>query len=829
MNASRSRRQRLAAVALASAACLWGSVSAGSASAGSSGVPATSGDVSAADYEAAAKLLGGDRGLVRNGTVEPHWIGNSGRFWYRRAGDAGPEFVVVTPTGRKSPAFDHARFARALAAALGGPAVGGNGLPEAVSDAELSEDLTHLKGRSGTKWFDCNVTALACQAIQEPQPVPPDVLPSPDGRWLALTHNDNLFVRDVATGRERKLTTDGAPYYSWAKLPDNSLTAVVRQKSGRKAPPFETYWSPDGRYLIAPRIDERRLATNPVVEWVPTDGSLRPIVHEVRLEFVGDRDGLQTQYFLFDLTTGGHVPIMLPEGFQAWPEGLVIGWSRARSQAFLVARTFGLKSIGIFRLSLATGDVRKVLEESSDTRVEMNTVLYSQPNVRLLGEGAELVWYSGGSGWGQLYLYDAQSGRLKNSITRGDWVVKDIVAVDEVRREIYYTGLGREPGRDPYFRHLYRSRLDGHGAPVLLTTPNADHQFESTLGGSSLRLYGLTPPGSLMDPAAQVFVDTWSTVNEPPISVLRSAHDGHTIVELEHADASRLFATGWVAPSRERVLAADGKTALYAVYTAAHGHATGRRQPVVDAAYGGPQAAITPRNFMQAYRDALNTESLARLGFGVVTVDGRGTPMRSSAFRDAGYPEFTQIGIDDHIAAIRELAERHPEMDLEHVGVYGWSWGGTFAAQAILSRPNFYRVAVAGAGVYDYAATYPGNDAFIGSPRYSNGTRYRGAPDDAPANWAAFDVTHLANQLRGHLLLIYGDLDENVPPSQTFRLIDALTRASKPYDLLYLPNRTHGSGLSDGYTTKRTWDYLLQYLLGETPVGDFKIERNSHD
>ena len=266
------------------------------------------------------------------------------------------------------------------------------------------------------------------------------------------------------------------------------------------------------------------------------------------------------------------------------------------------------------------------------------------------------------------------------------WCV-DIQAIDEIHREIYFTAVGRERGRDPYYRNLYRTSLDGRAGIQLLTEPNADHQFEPS-EVTNVGLHGVPPPTPLIRAGSKVFVDTWSTVDQPPMSVLRSTHDGRVVAELEHADASRLFATGWRSPVRERVTAADGKTDLYAVYFAPRGRSAGTKTPVIDAVYGGPQVIVTPRNFIEAYRGGeRGKSSLARLGFAVMTVDARGTPMRSRAFRDAGYPEFTQVGIDDHVAAIRELAQRHPEMDLSRVGVYGWSWGGTFAAQAIFSRP----------------------------------------------------------------------------------------------------------------------------------------------
>jgi len=780
--------------------------------------------VTSADYAAATAFLEGNlQGLVRNGSVQPHWIGGSGRFWYRRDGNEGPEFVVVTAKGAKSLAFNHPALARVLSEVLGNLSAD-KALPASLTHVQLSDDLVHLTGRVDKKSVDCNVKALQCRAFDAPAPAA-ELLLSPDGRLVALTRDDNLFVREMATGHERQLTTDGAPFYSWAKLPDKSFNTVVRQKSGAKTPPYESYWSPDGRYLIAPRVDERKVAVYPFQEGVPTDGSQRPIIHDVRLVFTGDRDTVKLDYFLFDLKTGRRSMIELPAEYQEIHfDDLMVNWSLGRGQAFLMAATFASKAIAVFRLDLTTGRLTKVLEEASSTRVETNTFSYSRPNIRVLRDGAELIWYSDRSGWGQLYLYDAQTGRLKNAITHGDWLVLDIQAVDEIRREIYFTAVGREAGRDPYYRHLYRARLDGHASVQLLTQPNADHQFTANRV-TRAQLLDQTPPALLIQPAANVFIDTWSTVDQPPVSVLRSTRDGHVVAELEHADASRLFATGWRPPVRERVTAADGKTDLYAAYFAPQGGAVGTKSPVIDAAYGGPQVVVTPRNFAEAYRAGERGRSaLTRLGFAVVMVDGRGTPMRDRVFRDAGYPEFTQVGIDDHIAAIRNLAGRHPEMDLNRVGIYGWSWGGTFSAQAILSRPQFYQVAVSGAGLYDYAATYSGDELFIEPPVYADGTRYRGTPDETPANWNKLDVTRLADRLTGHLLIIYAEMDENALPNQAFRLVDALTRANKPYDLIYLPNRTHGGGFDDGYTIKRTWDYFVEHLRGVTPVWDFKVE-----
>jgi len=777
-------------------------------------------EFTAADYAAASALLGANlRGTVKNQSVEPHWIGDSGSFWYQRDEAQGRSYVRVDPrTGSRTPLFDHGALAAALARTLGAEAK-----PTAtnlgLSGVEISDDLKTLTGIAGRKVVTCNLVAVSCEA-SEPKPADPGILSSPDGKRAVFVRNHNLVVRDPATGRETQLTSDGARNYAYGTLPEGFLITIPMRKAGLSLPPVGSTWSPDGRYLIAPLIDERKVAVNPFVEWVPQDGSHRPIVHEIRSPFVGDREQLKTKFFVFEPATGRQTLIVPPEPYDlaSLMTSDPVGWSVARGQVFVIARTTGSRSVALLRVDLATGKAEIVVEEKAPTRVETNTVEYNAFNVQIVGDGVEAIWYSARSGWGHLYRYDAQTGALRNAITAGEWGVIDILNVDERRREVYFTAGGREPGRDPYYRHLYKARLDG-GEPKLLTDADADHHFEPA-PVAFLRLLTRSPmPVPRIRPDAGVFLDTYSTVNAPPVTVLRSTADGRQIAVLERADASALFTAGWRAPVREKVKAADGKTDLYAVYYAPLRDAARPGHPIIDAAYGGPQLTVAPRNFVEAYTDNKNVIALARLGFAMVTVDGRGTPNRSRDFRDAGYPEFTQVGIDDHIAAIRQLAARHPEMDLDRVGVYGWSWGGTFSAQAILSRPEFYDVAVSGAGVYDYSSLYSGFSSFVGPAEYADGSIYRAKPDESPVNWKKLDVTAMAGNLKGSLMIIYGDLDENVPPSQAFRLVAALVKANKPYDLVYLPNRTHAGG-GDPYTIRRTWDYFITHLLGVKPPPD---------
>ncbi len=787
---------------------------------------AQAGDPTLDDYVAARKLLYPNLlGLVANESVHPHWTGNQGSFWYRRDAQDGSEFVIVTRDGVKKPAFDHEAVGRSLHRVLGD---GGSGrLPNPLIDAELSDDLKIFKGTFGGRHFECRVDTQQCRQTESANETP-ELLLSPDGSRAALVRDGNLFVRDMRSGIERALATDSEPQLSWATAPYySSFVTIPMLKAGKaKLPPYQTYWSPDGRYLIAPRVDERGVESWPYVEWVPPEGMRRPVVHNVRVPIPGDRATVKIDYFLFDLTSGLRTQIKLPAGYPelSWPSGWapVLGWSQAHKQAFILSRTPGWKKAAVFRVDLNTGTVTTVVEESSATRFEFHT-FWAPSNVRLINDGAELIWFSDRTGFSQLYLYDAQTGRQKNAITRGDGAVIDVLSIDEARREIYFTMTGREAGRDPYFRHLYRGRIDG-GAIRRLTAADADHPFEAEQANLSHYTFRPPEPSPYINSQKGLFIDTWSTVDKPPVTELRSTRNGALVAVLEQADASKLYAAGWVPPVRHRVEAADGTTDLYAAYFEPHGKLPAQKYPIVDCVYNGASSAETPRNFAMAHLlgGRCGGSSLTRLGFGMVFVDGRGTALRSSAFRDAGYPEFTQVSINDHVAAITQLAQQHPEMDLSRVGVSGQSWGGTFSAQAILSRPEFYKVAISNAGGYDYAALYTGYEQYIGLPEYSDGSPYRTRPDEVPRNWEKVDVTRLADRLQGHLLITYGDSDEEALPNQAQLLIAALTRANKPYDLIYYPNGNHHN-VYTAYVMKRSWDYFIEHLRGAKPVQDFNI------
>ncbi|HUY99679.1 MAG TPA: prolyl oligopeptidase family serine peptidase, partial [Thermomicrobiaceae bacterium] len=379
------------------------------------------------------------------------------------------------------------------------------------------------------------------------------------------------------------------------------------------------------------------------------------------------------------------------------------------------------------------------------------------------------------------------------------WTVRDVVHLDEAGGWLYFTAGGREPARDPYFRHLYRCRLDGTDLS-LLTPEDAEHSVT-------------------VSPSGRFFLDTHSRVDLPPVTVVRAA-DGAHVLTLEEADVAGLLARGWRFPERVRVTARDGVTPLYGMLIRPSGYDPARRYPLLDAIYPGPQTIRTPKGFPDAASGFWQDQALAELGFVVVTLDGRGTPYRWKAFHDAAYGErFGEAGgLGDHVAGLRQLGERDGSLDLERVGIYGHSGGGYASTRALLSFPDFYRVAVSSAGNHDqrgYNASW--------------GERWIG-PYEAEV-YALQDNIARAGQLQGKLLLVHGELDDNVHPSLTLRLVDALIAADKDFDLLIIPHTNHGlfdtrrglaaqeRYLSQGhpYFVRKRWDYFVRHLLGAEP------------
>jgi dipeptidyl aminopeptidase/acylaminoacyl peptidase len=440
----------------------------------------------------------------------------------------------------------------------------------------------------------------------------------------------------------------------------------------------------------------------------------------------------------------------------------------------------------LFEADPATGETRLLAEERSATQIDLNVTLGMPPNVRVLEDRGEVIWFSERDGWGHLYLYDLADGSLKRQITSGPWLVRQIVHVDEASGTIWFTAGGREDGRDPYYPHLYSIKTDGSGLR-LLTREDAYHQITAADSGD-------------------FFIDTYSRVDLPSVTVLRSP-DGAVVLELEEAFIEPLLATGWQYPVWFKAKAADGVTDIYGVMFRPTDFDPEKMYPVIDDIYPGPQANRVQKTFSPGGE----SQSLAELGFVVIMVDGRGTPFRSKAFHDFSYRNLQSGGgIDDHIAAFKQLSYQHPYLDLDRVGIYGWSGGGFASVNAMLHHPEFYKVAVSGAGNHDqrsYVALW--------------GEKYHGLPADTEYIQQA-NSTHAA-KLEGKLLLLMPEIDDNVHPTQTVRLIDALIKANKDFDMVLLPGTHHAPLTVMPYITRRRWDYFVEHLLGAEPPEGYRI------
>jgi dipeptidyl aminopeptidase/acylaminoacyl peptidase len=699
---------------------------------------------------------------ILNPDLTIHWFGATDRFWIKRQTPSGVEFAIVdAATATQSAPVDQAGLSALLA-----------------SD-----------GASLT-------------------PSPADVVPSPDARYVVLLRDFNLWLRDTRTGSERQLTADGSKDFGYGDIDGYlDLGKVARRRSGQPDPPAGVVWSPSGRYVLALRQDLRATPERLLVtEYLPPDGQYA-IPYVRRAAIAGDKHRPDSYLTLIDTAERQTRPVALdPQQLNDYAlpyfTSGMMWWDRNETAAFVLAAVRGGRRYELVRIDLVSGHVSPALiTETARFNVRLNPSDYGRPNVYVLSSGREAVWYSERDGWGHLYLYDLATGRVKRQLTHGAWVVADLLHVDEARRIAYFSGVGRELGRNPYYRHLYSVSLDG-GAPKLLTPENADHEFNAT------GLPGLRPTfGSSLAPSGRYFVDVFSTSAQPAKVLIRTA-SGRYVGDVLQSDAAALDKLGWKPPESVVAKAADGVTDLYGVLFKPTRFDPAKRYPIVEITYPGPQSRAAPSTFADnfATQTTANACALAELGFIVVALDGRGTGYRSREFRDTFLGTEDVFGAADHVAAIRNLAATRPYMDLDRVGVTGQSFGGYGSLRAMLLYPDFYKVAVSDVG--------PG--AWLQFQQAVSVERFFGVPDDDAKVRDYYDLvsnTRLAKRLKGKLLLIYGGIDENVPLKNAFVLFDALIKADVDFDTLIMPDAPHGAG-GTPYAVERSLKYFVTYLQG---------------
>ncbi|MER6999442.1 DPP IV N-terminal domain-containing protein [Streptomyces sp. NPDC000410] len=733
------------------------------------------------DYQAAEHLLrrpARPGELVVGDKVRPQWIDGGARFWYAVSNGVGRRFVLVDPAaGTREPAFDHATLAAALGAASG-QQVDPDSLPFLA--IELAGDAVEFAAFG--EYWRCRLDNYACERAEFTPPGNPLDIPSPDKKLAVSQRGHDLWARSLSDGREWPLTTDGEPDHRYGSGPDCTSNATLLRKIGLPHLPPAVAWSPDSTKVLAHRTDERGVRQTHLVQARPSDGGA-PLLRTQRYAYAGDENLPQAELVVLDVAEGTVVhaqaepllmPMMSPVTAQwAW-------WAPDGSAVYYLGRPRDLRTLTLYRLDPTSGKVTTVLSETGATRVEPNQWMLEPPLVRVLAD--EVLWYSQRDGWGHLYRYDLRTGALLGQVTSGQWAVRQILRIDEAERVVYFTATGLVD-EDPYRRTVCRVGLDGSGF-AKVTDDGLDHIVT-------------------MPDRQEYFIDSASTVDIPPVTTVRD-WTGRVLVELERADISKLTATGWTAPERFRVKAADGVTDIYGVLYRPRGFDPARRYPVVDNVYPGPQVNRVAPCFDPGGM-GLDAEPLAALGFVVVALDGRGTPGRSKAFHDASYGHLADAGcLADHAAALRQLAGTRPWMDLDRVGVFGHSGGGFAAARAMLDFPEVYKVAVALSGSHDAPHFNPG---FVET--------YDGADD--PEAWARTSSLDLADRLAGKLLLVHGEMDDQVHPEQTLRLADRLLAAGKDFELHIVPGAEHTFIDCLAHVRTRCWDFLVRELMGTQP------------
>ena len=757
-------------------------------------------------------------GIVQGGVS---WIGNTNQFTYRVTVPGGSQFVLVdAATGQKRPAFDHERLAAALSTAANGRYTAIT-LPFNTFNFADQGALNAIEAEANNSRWRCTTTDYVCTRTgaaqggggpggfgggggggggggfgggQQGPRAPGDSLAvnSPDGTMQACIRNYNVAIRPRPAANRPVAAGfgggQGGP--GGGGICPNAANAILLSTDGSEGDAYQLQsieWSPDGRKLVAYR---RRPGHQRIVHFVrssPTD-QVQP-KHETT-KTLGNPNSIYAkpgdvldfnQPVLFDVATRTRIEIdraLFPN-----PYGISRPVWRADSRAYTFEyNQRGHQAFRVLEVSAANGAVRPVIDEQTRTffayRPAVAGLSDTGHKYRLdLDDGREIIWMSERDGWAHLYLYDGATGRVKNQITKGEWVVKSVDSVDVRNRQIYFRALGMNKDQDPYFTHFYRINFDGTGL-IAYTTGNGVHDIT-------------------WSPDRQYYVDTYSRVDMPPVVELRRASDQQIVATLEKGDMSRAVAAGFRPPEVFVAKGRDGTTDIWGIIVRPHSFNARNRYPVIEQIYAGPQGSFVPKT----WGGGQNLVSTAELGFIMVQIDGMGTNNRSKAFHDVAYKNLADAGFPDRILWHKAVNAKYPYYDITRVGVYGGSAGGQNAAGAVFLHGDFYDAAFASSGCHDNRMDKIWwNEHWMGEmgPHYE----------------ANSNVTHAKN-LKGALFLAVGELDTNVDPASTLQVADALIRAGKDFELLVVPNGGHGATGPDG--NRRRNDFFIRHLLGVTP------------
>jgi dienelactone hydrolase len=744
------------------------------------------------DYQRAESFLSSNtqKYIDRQGVVA-NWLPGD-RFWYRTLTANGSEFILVDPAkGIKTPAFDQQKLAVALSHATGKD-YSASMLP--FQTFSFSEDNSYMNFRAdGQSWkadlqnytITKDETASTGMAGRRGNRfgARPEVR-SPDGNKAAFIKDYNLWVRDLKTNKETQLTTDGIKDFGYAT--DNagwthSDAPILR-------------WSPDSKKIATFQQDQRNVGemylvtTNvghPKLEaWkypLPGD-SVIPVIHRVIIEVEN------AKVIRLHIAPDPH-RASLSDDISSSGTFDDVDWSEDGTQLAFLSTSRDHKQEKLRIANAITGDVREVFEEVVKTQYESGQ---GAINWRYLSKTNEIIWYSERDNWGHLYLYDAATGRLKQQVTKGDWVVTSIEKADEKNRTIYFYAAGTQK-ENPFYRQLCKVGFDGKGL-TLLTPGTGNHNAS-------------------FSPSGNYILDIYSQPDVPQTVVLRNT-TGKQVLDIEKTDISRLKAIGWKPPVPFSVKAYDGTTDIYGLMFTPSNLDPSRKYPLIDYIYPGPQGGSVGNWGFSASRS--DHQALAELGFIVVLIEGTSNPLRSKSYHDMYYPNMAENTLPDQVSGIRQLAKRYSYIDTARIGIWGHSGGGFATAAAMFRYPDFFKVGISESGNHDNR-----NYEDDWGERYI-GLLTKGA--DGKDNYEEQANQLYAKNLKGKLLLAHGLMDDNVPPSNTMLVVDALEKANKDYDLVVFPNSRHGYGQFSAYMMRRRWDYFVKYLLGAEPPKEYQFQ-----
>jgi len=778
--------------------------------------------------------------------VDPHWLKQSNRFWYTYETSEGKQWLIVDPNKlEKRAMFDRDKLAAELTKIVKDP-FDGQHLPidslkfikdenwiqfEVKSSIEVNKDDTLPKNGKPEKikkvfYFEYNLLTNQLNelvGLKKPKKKPSWANISPDQNIILFGRNYNLYWMDKAnyekalkneedsTIVEHAITTDGKLYFSWhseSSYGGGGETNVDVEKNKNKRKPVFAYWSEDSKHFAINKVDNTKVKDLWVINSIADP---RPTLETYKYWMPGEKEAPVDHLFVFD--TNGYtnkeinVSLFKDQDIAIWDKTRNVNtrdddfkpniWLGTNDKMYISRTSRDLKKIDQCIVDINTGAVKTLIEESLNTSIEIR-----KPG--LVNKGKEIIEWSERDGWGHFYLYD-ENGNLKNQITQGPWHTEDIVGIDEEKRVLYFSGNGKEQinsntKEDPYYLHLYKVNFDGSGLQ-LLNAGNFDHNFS-------------------VNDKKTFFVNTSSRVNTTPTSALYST-EGKKLMDLETADLSSLFAAGYKFPELFKVKADDGITDIFGVMYKPYDFDSTKKYPIIEYVYPGPQTESVNKSFSKGMD---RIDRLAQLGFVVVTMGNRGGhPGRSKWYHNYGYGNLRDYGLADKKAAIEQLADRFSYIDGSKVGIHGHSGGGFMSSAAMLVYPDVFKVAVSNAGNHD-------NSVYNRwwSEKHHGVKEEISAKGDTTFSYMIDKNPDIAKNLKGKLLLIHGEIDNNVHPANTIRVVNALIKANKRFDMLILPTQRHGFGDMNEYWFWRTADYFSKYLLGdntERPVDMEEINR----